>query len=137
MQRLCLHIILTGGLLAGFSSSGACQALSPAPAPIADAPAAAAPAAVPEKETPLAVDGLGLPAQQSTLARQRGRADTVTSSATLGGSVANNTANYVVTGSNYIDNGSFANMTGIPMVIQNTGANVLIQNATVINLQMK
>jgi hypothetical protein len=36
-----------------------------------------------------------------------------------------------------IDAGSFANMSGIPVVIQNTGANVLIQNSTVVNLQMK
>lgn len=130
-------MILAGALFAGFSCSGACQALPPAPAHDAGPAAAAEKVAEPEKEMPLAVEGLGLPAQQATLSRQRGRADTVTSSATLGGTVANNTANYVVTGSNYIDNGSFANMTGIPMVIQNTGANVLIQNATVINLQMK
>lgn len=137
MQQHCLQMILAGALLAGVSCSGACQALPPAPAPDAGPAVAAPQAAAPEKETPLAVDGLGLPAQQATLARQRGRADTAISSATLGGTVANNSANYVVTGSNYIDNGSFANMTGIPMVIQNTGANVLIQNATVINLQMK
>jgi hypothetical protein len=51
--------------------------------------------------------------------------------------VANNSATNVVTGSNVIDAGSFANMSGIPVVIQNSGANVLIQNATIINLQFK
>jgi hypothetical protein len=28
-------------------------------------------------------------------------------------------------------------MSGIPVVIQNSGANVLIQNATIVNLQFK
>jgi hypothetical protein len=51
--------------------------------------------------------------------------------------VTGNTAVNVVTGSNSIDAGSFANMQGIPVVIQNSGANVLIQNATIVNLQLK
>lgn len=57
--------------------------------------------------------------------------------ANIDGAVANNTATNVVTGNNTIDSGSFANMSGIPVVIQNSGANVLIQNATIINLQFK
>ncbi|MDB5962880.1 MAG: hypothetical protein JWP59_4174 [Massilia sp.] len=67
----------------------------------------------------------------------RGGADTDTTQASLNATVAGNSARNVVTGNNVIDNGSFANMSGLPMVIQNTGANVLIQNATVINLQMR
>jgi len=55
----------------------------------------------------------------------------------LGGTVAANTAVNVASGANSIDAGSFANMAGIPVVIQNSGANVLIQNATIINLQFK
>jgi hypothetical protein len=55
---------------------------------------------------------------------------------TLAGTTANNSASYVVTGANTISSGSFANLNGVPMVIQNSGANVLIQNATIINLQM-
>jgi hypothetical protein len=70
------------------------------------------------------------------LARQRGGTDT-SNDARLDGSVAANTAVNVVTGTNSIDAGSFANMAGIPVVIQNSGANVLIQNATIINLQHK
>lgn len=56
--------------------------------------------------------------------------------ANLGGVVSNNSAINVVTGSNLIDS-SFTNASGLPMVIQNSGANVLIQNATVINLQIR
>jgi hypothetical protein len=70
------------------------------------------------------------------LAQQRGGTDT-SNDARLDGSVAANTAVNVVTGTNSIDAGSFANMAGIPVVIQNSGANVLIQNATIINLQLK
>jgi hypothetical protein len=71
------------------------------------------------------------------LEHERGRADTVINDTKLNGDVANNSAFNVQTGSNTIDAGSFANMSGIPVVIQNSGANVLIQNATVINLQFQ
>lgn len=70
------------------------------------------------------------------LARQRGGTDTH-NDARIDGAVTANTAVNVVTGANSIDAGSFANMAGIPVVIQNSGANVLIQNATIINLQFK
>jgi hypothetical protein len=70
------------------------------------------------------------------LAQQRGGTDT-SNDMRLDGSVAANTAVNVVTGTNSIDAGSFANMAGIPVVILNSGANVLIQNATIINLQLK
>jgi hypothetical protein len=71
------------------------------------------------------------------LEHERGREDTVRQDTKLNGDVANNSATNVNTGSNTIDAGSFANMSGIPVVIQNSGANVLIQNATVINLQFQ
>jgi len=53
----------------------------------------------------------------------------------LNGTVADNTASRVVTGSNSVSDGSFANSSGLPTVIQNTGSNVLIQNATVLNVR--
>jgi len=53
----------------------------------------------------------------------------------LTGSVSDNIASRVSTGSNAITDGSFANSSGLPTVIQNTGANVLIQNATVLNVR--
>jgi hypothetical protein len=34
-----------------------------------------------------------------------------------------------------IAGGSFSNASGLPTVIQNTGANVLIQNATIVNVR--
>jgi CO/xanthine dehydrogenase FAD-binding subunit len=72
-------------------------------------------------------------------AESRGASDQIRNeaNATLGGTVAGNSATNVSTGMNIIDNGSFANSSGLPVVIQNSGANVLIQNATVINLHMQ
>jgi hypothetical protein len=71
------------------------------------------------------------------LGRASGKDDTVHTEAVLGGTVGNNTAVNTVSGNNVIDSGSFANAQGLPMVIQNSGSNVLIQNATVINLRLQ
>lgn len=67
----------------------------------------------------------------------RGGADTTVIDTRLTGQVSGNTANNVQSGWNVIDGGAFANMTGIPIIVQNSGANVLIQNATVIQLQFQ
>jgi hypothetical protein len=91
-----------------------------------------------EQATTLSIGGDRVQAVDlDKLEHERGRADTVLNDTKLNGDVANNSATNVNTGSNTIDSGSFANMSGIPVVIQNTGANVLIQSATVINLQFK
>ena len=79
---------------------------------------------------------LGAAALPQALAQARGR-NGVTADAALDAVVSGNSATHVNTGSNTISDGSFANMSGLPVVIQNTGANVLIQNATVINLQVR
>ena len=55
----------------------------------------------------------------------------------LRGVVAGNEAVDVLTGSNVIDGGAFAGAAGLPMIIQNSGNNVLIQNATIVNVQVK
>lgn len=90
--------------------------------------------------TPLsspAVGRFGPAAAQDELARARGGADAIASDTRLQGSVTNNSASQMTTGTNRIETGSFAGAVGLPVVIQNSGANVLIQNATVINLQLK
>jgi hypothetical protein len=53
------------------------------------------------------------------------------------GLVGGNTANRVTTGMNSISEGAFSNASGLPIVIQNSGANVLIQNATIVNIQLQ
>lgn len=53
------------------------------------------------------------------------------------GSVQNNAATDVVTGHNTITNGSFSNVSGFPLVVQNTGANVVIQSSTIVNIGLQ
>jgi hypothetical protein len=109
-------------------------------APAVKPEAAAAPAAEANR-TAKAQDklGFGPAADLGSLEHSRGGTDTYTTNnnANLNGVVTGNSAWNVVTGSNSIDTGAFANMSGIPVVIQNSGANVLIQNATIVNLQFK
>lgn len=76
------------------------------------------------------------PVSTGTLAAYRGGASITNSEMTLSGLTAGNTAVNVVTGANTIGMGAFANMSGLPLVVQNSGANVLIQNAVILNLQM-
>lgn len=100
----------------------------------------AAQSAQPERDTVGAdtrsVAFVAQPVDADTLARTRGGAEVVNNDMTLRGVTANNSARNVTTGDNSISAGSFANMSGLPTVIQNSGANVLIQNATILNLQM-
>lgn len=73
----------------------------------------------------------------SALSNARGGADTHQNQNTSTGAVTGNTASQLTTGSNTISEGSFANTSGIPIVIQNSGNNVLIQNSTILNLQLE
>jgi hypothetical protein len=79
----------------------------------------------------------GQPVAVNQLASQRGGASISRSEMMLSGATADNTATNVQTGSNAIAAGSFANMSGLPLVVQNSGANVLIQNAVIIHVQMQ
>jgi hypothetical protein len=79
----------------------------------------------------------GQPIAIDQLASQRGGASISRSELMLSGATADNSATNVVTGSNAIAAGSFANMSGLPLVVQNSGANVLIQNAVIIHVQMQ
>jgi hypothetical protein len=97
-------------------------------------PALAPPLAVTAAD-PEGFDSRAVPAER--LARLRGGADTVSNDMRLNGAVSGNSAINVFTGSNTIGDGSFSNASGLPVAIQNSGANVLIQNATIINIQMQ
>lgn len=82
---------------------------------------------------PLAAQPIG----DDRLAQLRGGTDTPWSDMKLNGTVGSNAATNVVTGANIITDGAFTNASGLPTVIQNSGANVLIQNATIVNVQFK
>jgi hypothetical protein len=79
---------------------------------------------------------LGEAVGAAALGELRGGAETTTNQMYLQGSTSGNSADRVATGSNSIGQGSFTGMSGIPLVVQNTGANVLIQNAVIVNVKM-
>lgn len=79
---------------------------------------------------------LGPVAPDDLLDQQRGR-QTVFNTNDVDGQLHNNDAVSNVTGSNFVTDGSFSGMSGFSTVIQNSGNNVLIQNATVLNLQFQ
>ncbi len=79
---------------------------------------------------------LGTPVSSAALEEQRGGDETrIINIIEVDGDVTDNTAINVVTGANNIQNGSFDNASGVLSVVQNTGANVLIQSATIVNVQ--
>ncbi len=125
MKPMRLSCAVCGVLLSVLGATGAAQ--TPAPLPPDSAAASSASRA-----------GFDQPVDQATLDSQRGGSQLVFvhNDMTLTGSTAGNMAEQVNTGSNAISAGAFANMSGIPVVIQNSGANVLIQNAVILNLQM-
>jgi hypothetical protein len=66
---------------------------------------------------------------------QRGKA--VLTITDLEGAVHDNTAINSITGRNVITNGAFSNSSGVSTMIQNSGNNVLIQNATLLQLDVR
>lgn len=79
---------------------------------------------------------LGTPVDAHRLAAGRG-ASAVLNDMKLRGVVADTQASHLTTGTNTISDGSFGSAVGLPVVIQNSGNNVLIQNATIVNVQVK
>ncbi|KAF7956362.1 hypothetical protein AWV80_38310 [Cupriavidus sp. UYMU48A] len=67
----------------------------------------------------------------------RGGAELVVNDMRLHGTVADNSTVNPISGNNIVSDGAFANAAGIPTAIQNSGNAVLIQNATIINVQFK
>jgi hypothetical protein len=73
------------------------------------------------------------PVASTRLSGMRG-GSTVSANVAQNGALQNTSASNVTTGSNTVSGGSFANASGLPTVIQNSGANVVIQNSTVVNV---
>jgi hypothetical protein len=70
------------------------------------------------------------------LADARGGSETHLNQNNATGTVNGNVASQLTTGSNTISESAFSNSSGIPVVIQNSGNNVLIQSSTILNLQL-
>jgi hypothetical protein len=79
----------------------------------------------------------GAVVSDSVLDAQRGGADLHINENNATATVSDNVASNLSTGNNTITESAFSNTSGIPMVVQNSGNNVIIQNSTILNLQMK
>lgn len=82
------------------------------------------------------IAGFGPSVAPAALAALSGGSN-VTQSISINGNVSNTSTENVSTGMNWIGGGAFGNAAGLPMVIQNSGNSVLIQNATVVNVQLQ
>ena len=82
------------------------------------------------------VAGFGQSADLGTLENLSGGTD-VSNRIALHGNVSNNTTDHTITGDNTIAGGAFTGSVGLPMVIQNSGNSVLIQNATIVSVQFQ
>ena len=96
----------------------------------------AAIAVVPARAAEPAAD-FGAPIDAVALDAQRGGTDLHINQMNLNGTSSDNTATNDVTGGNSISQGAFAGSSGVPMVVQNSGNNVVIQNSTIINVNLK
>lgn len=107
--------------------------------------------ALAEADAPLAMDSLAGEVVEASigefagaavvdpaaLEHTRGGADLYLNDIKSDGVVTDNQAYNLTTGSNWITDGSLAGASGFPTVVQNSGNNVLIQNSTIINLQVQ
>lgn len=85
------------------------------------------------------VDGLGTALDPTGLATLRGgegvEFDLVENTASANGVVSGNHAENIISGTNSLAGEAFSGAAGINTAIQNSGSNVLIQNATVVNVR--
>lgn len=133
-RKLALPMLLSAGVVAllAFGSAQAYQAAAPGLALANEALGASGIQAEPVKS---ALPG-SKPIDTGRLATSRGGTDAL-NDMRLKGVVADNQASNLSTGNNAITDGAFSGASGMPMVIQNSGNNVLIQNATIVNVQVK
>lgn len=82
------------------------------------------------------IDGFGPPVSADALGRYSGGTN-IHDDQAITGTVTGDSATQVVTGTNAISADSFGGASGLPIVIQNTGNNVLIQNGVIVNVQFK
>lgn len=79
----------------------------------------------------------GVLASDERLADERGGAELQLNENNASAVVRDNVASNLRTGNNTISSGAFSNSNGVPMVVQNTGNNVVIQNSTILNLHLQ
>jgi hypothetical protein len=79
---------------------------------------------------------LGEVVADAALEENRGGQAVQISTNNLNATLYENQAVANITGANFVGGGAFAGATGFPTIVQNSGNNVIIQNATVVNLDV-
>lgn len=87
--------------------------------------------------SPVPMPGFGRIIDTEVLETQRGGSDLHLSEIHAAGSVSEVQAHDLVTGHNIVSDNALAGAAGLPMVIQNSGNGVLIQNAVILNVQVQ
>lgn len=85
---------------------------------------------------PKTLKAFGAPVSDHALSTYRGGHLLQISKAELSAELNNNNAFFTTSGSNTISGNAFRGASGIPTVVQNSGNNVIIQSATVLNVQV-
>jgi len=83
------------------------------------------------------VTALGSAMSPKALAAQRGGQAVTVNLNELDGKLHDNSAINTISGNNYITQDAFSHSSGLPVAVQNSGNNVLIQNSFILNLEMK
>ena len=129
-QQAGLRMATCGLLVLAFAASaedGIATGAAQAPVLVLESPVPELPVvAVSELGHAVAVDRLS--------ALQGGDGSQTENLIDVDGSVDDNTAHHITSGTNSIADGAFSNASGINTVIQNSGSNVLIQNAMIVTV---
>lgn len=88
-------------------------------------------------EGPSQPASFGAPVSDTTLSEYRGTHDFTFNEQNTKGHLYNNKAANNVSGHNVVSGDAFSGMSGFSTVIQNSGNNVLIQNATIVNVKVQ
>jgi len=83
------------------------------------------------------VTALGAAMSPKALSAERGGQAVTVNVNELDGKLHDNSAINTISGNNYITQDAFSHSSGLPVAIQNSGNNVLIQNSFILNLEMK
>lgn len=82
------------------------------------------------------VSAFGKPVPDSGLSQHRGGSARQISEMRLDSKLIDNQAIANITGSNFVTQSAFSGASGFSTVVQNSGNNVIIQNATILNLSL-
>lgn len=91
--------------------------------------------AAPAPEAPARVGRFGATLAAASLDTLRGGDGSIDNRNNVNGRVTDNVADDVVSGNNTLGDNAFSGATGISTVIQNSGSNVLIQNAMIVTVK--